>query len=502
MTTDPASTTSSSPSPSSQIEARGAPAVLVTGATGYVGGRLVPVLEASGVRLRCLARRPDTLESRVSPATDVVAGDVLDPASLDRALAGVSVAYYLVHSMGAHGDYLEKDRVAARNFGDAARRAGVRRIVYLGGLATGDEALSKHLSSRIETGDVLRASGVPVVEFRASVVVGSGSLSFELIRALVERLPVMICPRWVSTLAQPIGIDDVLAYLAAALHLPDGESRVFEIGGADRASYGDLMREYARQRGLRRVMISVPLLTPHLSSLWLGLVTPVYARVGRELIAGLKNSSVVTDPAALSVFPIRPVGLAEAIGRAMRCEDRAFALTRWSDASSSGGARPLAADTRFGSKLIDARRMHVAAGADRAFAPIAEIGGERGWYCATWLWWIRGAIDLLMGGVGMRRGRRDPNTLAVGDTLDFWRVEAYEPGRRLRLAAEMRLPGRAWLEFEVTPAVGGALVHQTAVFEPAGLSGLIYWYVLSPAHTLIFGGLLRAIARRALEPRA
>ena len=314
----------------------GSPHVLITGATGYIGGRLVPVLESAGVRLRCLARQPAALASRVSPTTEIVAGDLLDPASLDRALAGVDVAYYLVHSMGAHGDYRETDRIAARNFGDAARRAGVRRIVYLGGLATGDEALSKHLESRIETGQVLRESGVPVVELRASVVIGSGSLSFELIRALVERLPVMICPRWVSTLAQPIGIDDLLAYLAAALRLPDSESRTFEIGGADQASYGDVMREYARQRGLKRVMISVPLLTPRLSSLWLGLVTPVYARVGRELIAGLKNRSVVTDPAALAVFPIRPIGLREAIGRAIRYEDRAFALTRWSDCALLG----------------------------------------------------------------------------------------------------------------------------------------------------------------------
>ena len=348
------------------------------------------------------------------------------------------MAYYLVHSMGAHGDYLGTDRVAARNFGEAARRAGVRRIVYLGGLATGDEVFSKHLESRIETGQVLRESGVPVVEFRASVVIGSGSLSFELIRALVERLPVMICPRWVSTLAQPIGIDDVLAYLAAALQLPDSESRTFEIGGADQASYGDVMRGYARQRGLKRVMISVPLLTPRLSSLWLGLVTPVYARVGRELIAGLKNRSVVTDPTALAVFPIRPIGLREAIGRAIRYEDRAFALTRWSDARSSGGATASPADTRFGGRLIDRRQIHVAVGADRAFVPIAKIGGNQGWYYATWLWRIRGAIDLLMGGVGMRRGRRDPNAPAVGDTLDFWRVEAYKPGRRLRLAAEMK----------------------------------------------------------------
>ena len=475
--------------------------VLVTGATGYIGGRLVPVLEGSGVRLRCLARRPAVLESRVAKTTDVVEGDLFDPASLDRALAGIDIAYYLVHSMGAHGDYLEKDREAARNFGDAARRAGVRRIVYLGGLANEAGALSKHLRSRIETGDVLRQSRVPIVEFRASVVIGSGSLSFELIRALVERLPVMICPRWVSTLAQPIGIDDLLAYLVAALHLSAGESRTFEIGGADRASYGDLMREYARQRGLKRAMISVPLLTPHLSSLWLGLVTPVYARVGRELIEGLKNRSVVTDPEARVVFPVIPVGLREAIGRAIRYEDRAFALTRWSDARSSGGDPQSLAEARFGSKLVDARRIHVEVDPDRAFVSIARIGGDRGWYYATWLWRIRGAIDLLMGGVGMRRGRRDPDAPTVGDTLDFWRVDAYEPGRRLRLAAEMKVPGRAWLEFEVVPADDGAFIHQTAVFEPAGLSGLLYWYLLLPVHALIFGGLLRAIARRALERR-
>lgn len=473
------------------------PLVLITGATGYIGGRLVPVLERAGVRLRCLARRPSSLASRVAETTEVVAGDLLEPASLDRALAGVDVAYYLVHSMGAHGDYLEKDRAAARNFGDAAQRAGVRRIVYLGGLAATGEELSRHLESRIETGEVLRASGVPVVELRASVVIGSGSLSFELIRALVERLPVMICPRWVSTLAQPIGIDDVLAYLAAARDLPGGGSRTFEIGGADQASYGDVMREYARQRGLKRVMISVPLLTPRLSSLWLGLVTPIYARVGRELIAGLKNPSIVTDQAARAVFDIRPVGLRQAIERAMRREDRAFALTRWSDARSSGGTPPSAAERRAAGRLVDARRIHVPVDADRAFAPIAKIGGERGWYFATWLWRIRGAVDLVMGGVGMRRGRRDPDEPAVGDTLDFWRVEAYEPGRRLKLAAEMRVPGRAWLEFEVAPAAGGAGIHQTAVFEPAGLSGLLYWYVLWPAHALIFRGLLRAIARRA-----
>jgi uncharacterized protein YbjT (DUF2867 family) len=399
----------------------GTPHVLVTGATGYIGGRLLPVLESVGVRLRCLARQPAALASRVAPTTEIVAGDLLDAASLDRALAGIDVAYYLVHSMGARGDYRETDRTAARNFGDAARRAGLRRIVYLGGLATGDEVFSKHLESRIETGRALRESGVPVVEFRASVVIGSGSLSFELIRALVERLPVMVCPRWVTTLGQPIGIDDLLAYLVAALRLPDGPSRTFEIGGADQASYGDLMREYARQRGLKRLMLSVPLLTPRLSSLWLGLVTPVYARVGRELIEGLKNRSVVTDPAALDVFPIRPIGLREAIGRAIRYEDRTFALTRWSDARSSGGATASTVQTGLGGRLVDRRQIQ----------------------------------------------------------------------------ADMKVPGRAWLEFEVEPDGAGALVPQTAVFEPAGLPGLLYWNALLPVHTVMFGGMPRQIAQRA-----
>jgi uncharacterized protein YbjT (DUF2867 family) len=478
------------------------PAVLLTGATGYIGGRLVPALEASGVRLRCLARRPSALVSRVSGSTEVVAGDLLDPASLDAALDGIDVAYYLVHSMGGHGDYRQTDRQAAANFGEAAKRAGVRRIVYLGGLADDGEALSKHLESRRETGEVLRQSGVPIVEFRASVVVGSGSLSFELVRALVERLPVMICPRWVSTQAQPIGIDDVLAYLVAAVDLPDGESRTFEIGGAHQASYGDLMREYARQRGLRRVMLSVPLLTPHLSSLWLGLVTPVYSRVGRELIGGLKNRSVVTDRSAVSAFSVRPVGLADAIARAIRHEDQAFAQTRWSDARSSGGESRSLPEAQFGTRLVDRRTARVGVDPDWAFGPIARIGGDHGWYFGTWMWRCRGAVDLLMGGVGMRRGRRDPDSLVVGDTLDFWRVEACEPGRRLRLAAEMKLPGRAWLEFEVMPDAGGAIIHQTALFDPVGLSGLVYWYALRPVHELIFGGLLREIARRAETGRA
>ena len=282
------------------------PLVLLTGGTGYIGGRLLPLLERRGLRLRCLARRPENLRPRAAGTTELVAGDVLAPESLPAALAGVDTAYYLIHSLGTARDFEHDDRQAAANFAAAAKQSRVRRIIYLGGLGNPKHGLSDHLRSRQETGEVLRASGAQVVEFRASVIIGSGSLSFELIRALVERLPVMVCPKWVATPAQPIAIDDVLDYLLAALHLPDGQSRVFEIGGPDPVCYGDVMREYARQRGLTRWMIPVPVLTPYLSSLWLGLVTPVYARIGRKLVEGLRNPTVVEEPSALEAFPIRP----------------------------------------------------------------------------------------------------------------------------------------------------------------------------------------------------
>jgi uncharacterized protein YbjT (DUF2867 family) len=471
--------------------------ILLTGATGYVGGRLLPGLEAAGHKVRCLARRPEYLEQRVGPSTEVVAGDVLQPASLESAMAGIDVAYYLVHSMGSAGDFEDLDRRAATNFAEAARRAGVRRIIYLGGLGDESADLSPHLRSRQETGAALRASGVPVIELRASIVLGSGSLSFELIRALVERLPVMVCPRWVQIEAQPIAIEDVVAYLVDSIDLPEPGSKVFEIGGADQVSYADIMREYARQRGLRRVLIPVPVLTPYLSSLWLGLTTPVYARVGRKLIEGVRNPTVVTSDEALEAFDLRPMSLREAIARAMRNEDRDFALTRWSDAISSAGDPQSWGGAKFGSRLVDSRVVRTAASPRDAFTPIRQLGGQRGWYYANSLWHLRGFIDLLVGGVGMRRGRRDPEELKVGDALDFWRVEAYEPDRRLRLAAEMKLPGRAWLEYEVQPSNGGSDIRQTAVFDPVGLGGLLYWYGIYPIHRRIFAGMLKAVARRA-----
>ncbi len=477
------------------------PLILVTGATGYIGGRLVKTLEKTTHRLRCLARRPQFLLPRVAPTTEVVRGDVLEPASLTEAMRGVHTAYYLVHSMGSTAAFAAADRQAAQSFATAAQQAGVQRVIYLGGLGDSQSALSPHLRSRQEVGEILRASGIPVLEFRSSIVIGSGSVSFEIIRALVERLPVMIMPRWVAMRTQPIAIEDVVAYLLAALDVPGQHSQVFEIGGADQVCYGDIMREYARQRGLRRCMIPVPVLTPHLSSLWLGLVTPVYARIGRQLIDSIRHATVVQDDTARRVFPLQPMGLRQAIARALCHEDQAFAETRWSDALSTAGRQPAWGGVRFGTRIVDSRVALVARPPALAFKPIRQIGGARGWYYANWLWQLRGWIDLLVGGVGLRRGRRDPAWLVAGDTVDFWRVEAVEPDHRLRLMAEMRLPGRAWLEFEVAGDATSAGIRQTAIFDPRGLGGQLYWYALYPLHRVIFAGMLRGIVHAsAHEP--
>lgn len=474
--------------------------ILLTGASGYVGGRLLHALEQRGHAIRCLARRPDVVAQRAAPSTEVVPGDVLDRPSLDAALHGIDTAYYLVHSMGANGSFEEVDRTAAENFGQAAKAAGVARIIYLGGLGNDDEALSPHLRSRQEVGQILRESGVPVLEFRASVVIGPGSLSFEMIRSLVERLPIMITPMWVNVPAQPIAIDDLLAYLVAALALGVDRFRVHEIGGADQLSYADIMQVYARQRGRTLRMISVPVLTPHLSSLWLGLVTPLYARVGRKLIQSIVHPTIVRDESARTAFPdIRPMSVEDAVRRAVESEATEVAATRWSDARSSAGASRSWDGVRFGRQLGDSRTVRVSVPATAAFGPIERIGGDTGWYAFDWLWRLRGFLDLLVGGVGTRRGRPSATALRVGDTLDFWRVEALEPGRRLRLAAEMKLPGRAWLEFEVTGEGASSLIRQTATFDPVGLLGKAYWYALYPLHGLVFSGMLAGIARRASE---
>lgn len=474
--------------------------ILLTGATGYVGGRLLRALEERGERVRCLSRRPEVLEQRVGPRTEVVGGDLLAPETLPAALEGVHTFFYLVHSMSSSREFGEADREAAQAFVAAARAAGVKKIVYLGGL--GREGLSAHLASRQEVGEILRSSGIPTIELRASIVIGSGSASFEMVRALVEKLPVMVTPRWVRVRAQPIAIEDVLDYLLAALdHDPVG-GELYEIGGAEPLTYLELMQEYARQRGLRRHMIPVPVLTPRLSSLWLFFVTPVYAGVGRKLVDSLRNETVVDDDTALRVFPVRPRTAAEAIARALANEDREMAETRFSD--EAFGVPASYGGVRRGSRLVDSRSIEVPYAPEQAFAPIQRIGGATGWYTGDVLWRLRGMLDTLVGGPGLRRGRRDPVQLRAGDTVDFWRVEAVEPGKLLRLRAEMKVPGRAWLQFEVTPAEGDgparSVVTQTAIFEPSGLLGLAYWYGVWPLHGYIFGGMLRALRRHMADP--
>ncbi|RPI08496.1 MAG: SDR family oxidoreductase, partial [Acidobacteriales bacterium] len=385
---------------------------LLTGATGYVGGRLLRRLEQDGLPVRCLCRNPETLRWRVAPGTELVRGDLLQPASLGAAFSGVDTAFYLVHSMHAGREFETQERESAANFALAAREAGVRRIIYLGGLAHGGE-LSPHMRSRAQTGNILRSSGIPVVEFQASIVIGSGSASFEMIRALVERLPVMITPRWVNTAAQTIAIEDVIEYLSAAIRLPFEGNLTVEIGGSDVTSYLGIMREFTRQRKLRRCILRVPFLSLSLSSRWLTLITPVYASIGRSLIESVRNPSVVRSPIAAELFAVRPMGITRAIERALANEDRPAAESRWSDARALAAPPGLAPEPGR-DLLINEHTARVPLTPDQAFAPIRRIGGRTGWYFGTLLWRIRGLIDLMQGGVGMRRGRPDPETPLPG----------------------------------------------------------------------------------------
>lgn len=475
--------------------------LLVTGATGYVGGRLVPRLLSAGLRVRVLARDPARLADRPwRTGAEVLAGDVLDPATLGPALRGVTTAYYLVHSMRSGPDFAQRDLEAARAFGRAAAAAGVDRIIYLGGLGDPASDLSHHLRSRQETGQALAEAGVPVTEFRAGVIVGSGSVSFEMIRYLSERLPAMICPRWVYTRAQPIAIRDVLAYLVAALDQPASAGRVIEIGGADVLTYGEMLRGYAAVRGLRRWLVPVPFLTPRLSSYWVHWTTPIPADIARPLILGLRSEVVVRDPSpARDLFPsVHPLGYREAVRLALERLTAAAVETSWSDPLSASRADRAAVTLATREGLVLERREVVArAPPEAVFRTVTGIGGARGWPVWNWAWRIRGALDRLAGGVGMRRGRRHPDDLLVGDALDFWRVEALEPGRLLRLRAEMKLPGAAWLEFQVRAAPEGAHLTQTAVFAPKGLWGHAYWSLMYPFHAIIFGRMVRALARQA-----
>jgi uncharacterized protein YbjT (DUF2867 family) len=476
--------------------------VLVTGATGYVGGRLVPLLVERGYRVRVLARDRDRLEGRPwLDRVELVLGDVLDPATLPAALDGVHAAYYLIHSMGSHGNFGQRDLRAARNFAQAAAETGVARIIYLGGLGKPGSELSEHLRSRQETGAALREAGVPVTEFRASILVGSGSVSFEMIRSLTERLPVMICPRWVYTRTQPIAIDDALTYLVAALETSESQGQIIEIGGRDVLTYRDMMLTYARLRGLRRFIIPVPLLTPRLSSYWVHLVTPIPSTIAQPLIKGLSVEVIVTDDRARRLFPqITPMDYETAVARALASLEAGEVETSWSDAlvSSQGDTRAFIFTTQDG-MLIEQRQCEVDVPASVVYAEFAALGGRKGWLAFNWLWRLRGVADRLAGGVGFRRGRRHLTSLRVGDAIDFWRVEAVEPDRLVRLRAEMKVPGRAWLQFQAeTLGATRTRLIQTAFFAPKGLLGLLYWYLLWPVHGFIFSQLIRKLAAEAV----
>lgn len=479
--------------------------VLVTGATGYVGGRLVPRLLEAGYRVRCVARSTPKLATRPwasDPRVEIAEVDLADEDATASALRGGQAAYYLVHSMVATGaSYAQADRELARRFASAAARAGVRRVVYLGGLGEQGEGLSEHLSSRREVEAVLAAGPVPVTVLRAAMIIGSGSASFEILRYLVERLPVMVTPRWVKTQSQPIAIANVLTYLVACLSTPSTVGRTLDIGGPDVVSYLDLMRIMAEERGLRRrLVIPVPVLTPRLSSLWIHLVTPVSHRIARPLAEGLRNPVVCRDDEAARLMPQRLLGVREAIRLALaQVADRAVE-TGWFDA----GPVPGDPDWAGGTVFVDRREVEVAASPADVFVTLSRIGGETGWYALDWLWWIRGTLDRLAGGPGLRRGRRDAERVAFGDAVDFWRVTALEPGRRLALRAEMRLPGDALLEFVVEPLPGRAgrsRLVQTARFLPRGALGIGYWYLVLPLHGFVFGRMLAGIGRAA-EARA
>ncbi|GAA1101930.1 SDR family oxidoreductase [Nocardiopsis composta] len=487
---------------------RGARLALVTGATGYIGGRLVPELLDAGWRVRCLARSPEKLRDHPwRNRAEVVRGDLGDPATLPPALEGVHTAYYLVHSMGAAKDFADADARAARAFAAAAAGAGVRRIVYLGGIAPERGRPSPHMASRREVGRILLDGEVPAVVLQAAVILGSGSASFEMLRYLTERLPVMVAPRWVRTRVQPIAVRDVLRLLVKAADLPEGADRAFDVGGPDVLGYADMIHRFARAAGIgRRLIVPVPVLTPRLSGLWVGLVTPVPGAVARPLVESLRHEAVCReDDLAELLGDHRRLGVDEALRLALRRIREADVATRWSSASwPSAPSDPLPTDPDWagGSLYTDERTRDTDAPPERLWRVIEGIGGDRGWYSWPLAWAARGWIDRAVGGVGLRRGRRDPGRLRVGDSLDFWRVEEVEPGRLLRLRAEMRLPGLAWLELAVETAGGRTRYRQRALFHPRGLAGQLYWWGVAPFHGVVFGSMADNItAAAAREPR-
>ncbi|MFD6675609.1 SDR family oxidoreductase [Rhodococcus zopfii] len=483
--------------------------ILVTGATGYIGGRLAPRLVAAGHRVRVLARSPDKLRD-VPWAGDVevVRGDLDDPDSVDAACRDIDVVYYLVHSMSGKGEFVEAEQRSAEHVAAAARRAGVGRIVYLGGLHPNSERLSPHLRSREQVGRILLDSGVPTLVLQAGVVIGSGSASFEMIRHLGNRLPVMTTPRWVNNRIQPIAVRDVLHYLVAAADAPLRRSRTFDIGGPDVLRYGEMLQDYAEVAGLlRRRIVVLPVLTPRLAGLWIGLVTPIPPSLGRALIESLSTDAIVTEHDIDAVIPPPPggtTGYRDAVALALRRIDRGEVETTWANASPVGApADPLPSDPDWAGEVVftDERSLDCDCPAGEVWPIVESIGGENRWYSFPLAWTIRGWLDRFAGGVGLARGRRNATTLHTGDALDFWRVERIDRFELLRLRAEMLAPGGAWLEWRLEPlGPDRTRLHQRAIFFPKGLAGRLYWYALLPFHGIIFKGMLEniaGVARRA-----
>ncbi len=489
----------------------GKPALcLVTGATGYIGGRLVRELLAHGYRVRVMARHAERL--RFHPWIDkveVVDGDATNRQDLTRAVVGVDVAYYLLHALMSPQNFEEEERLVATLFGEECRSAGVSRIVYLGGMADADSTLSPHLQSRADTGEILQNCGVPAIELRAGVVIGSGSASFEMLRYLTERLPIMTVPKWVNSRIQPIAVRDVLRYLVGAAALPTSVTGDYDIGGPDVFTYREMMEHYAAAAGLRpRIIIPVPVLTPRLSSGWVGLVTPVPYTLARRLVASLKNEVVARNDDIRRLIPDPPAGLTtfdRAVVLALAKIKDARVDTRWSDASLPGSpSEPLPTDPQWagGTLYQDIRIAHSTDSVDEVWERVESIGGDNGYSTASWAWEMRGLLDRLVGGPGLRRGRRDPNHLVEGEALDFWRVESLSPPHVLRLRAEMRNPGSAWLEFTVTPEDTGSTVTQRAFFAPRGLAGHVYWWLVWPMHGLVFPSMVNSVARGRTKKRS
>jgi len=466
--------------------------VLITGASGYIGRQLADKLSAAGHDVTGMVRNAAKPSKLHSPRIKFVEANALQAETLPPALKGIDVAYYLIHSMSGRVEGFEsRDRQAAQNFAIAANQCGVRRVIYLGGLAATGSTVSAHLKSRHETGAVLRKFGPPLIELRAGIIVGNGSTSFEIIRCLTERLPLMICPRWVVTKTQPIAVSDVLEYLEAALVLREAVNEPIEVGGSTVETYRSMMIAYARHRGLHRLLLRVPVLTPRLSSYWLDFVTAVPPAVSRPLIEGLRSESVCTTTLAARLFPaIRPISYAAAVQRALERPAPLMTLPGMGGASHQ--------TFRAEGIICDVRETIVDAPPERVFELIGNVGGKNGWFYANVLWSLRGWIDRLIGGVGRKRGRSRASGIETGDVIDFWQVERADAPNAVLLRAEMKVPGDAWLQFNLSPEhPDRTLLRCCAWFEPRGLTGEIYWYVLYPVHAVIFSGMLKAIKNHA-----